>query len=308
MSEQSLQTYVSPDLSDHFQKLGMYLSRPRENYTILWRTIQHTIQKTAKRRHAEELPNRLPLEEYRDYVTFAQLEEFLDNYRQRLSKPVKREAKELRDFREKLLHCCYLPGNEGNDPCHQKHLCPFCQCEDSAMPLYGLFGEELDRLEQLTRSDPANQKLASLITCVIFCKGKVKYLDEINEAVDKMLYLSEKIQDDEKIDDEYAHCLRICFQGTDIKDTTVALRGLFLVRRHKVQSITTRLEGIISPVGEWSYTPFQKSRINNYIATRYDLKNQVGAVYHYPIWKLTSPVADIYKILRSVPVFNETAP
>ena len=135
--------HVSYSLPGYFNSHKTFRARPMAHYDIFWEMVRHTAYSLPWRFRDNPIPP-CSMREFRKGIPPAKIHNFIHRHKRRFSWKKDDEESELC---LKARRCKFLPNSKAKYPCHQRHICPFCLCEDSAVPLYNAINGCLERTE-----------------------------------------------------------------------------------------------------------------------------------------------------------------
>ena len=272
--------HPSYSLPGYFNAHTMFRARPSEHYDIFWEMVKQTAHglRWCLRTYP---PQPCSVREFKLNLPPAKLHNFVHRHKRRFDWREKDGGQCDSELRWKARRCKFLPGSKAEYPCHQRQICPFCLCAESAVPLYETICGCLERTEF---PKPMLCHLAFFTPTII---GGVRRINEVTPA---LLRLRDQIQNARVIERIRDKWFRLCLVGKDESSLQAALRCLMIVDRSDLDHVINRLD---------RFQGFIKSTFRAYVPEPVHIKRRTGWFYQYPQWLLRTPVSEIESYLHT---------
>jgi len=266
--------HPSYSLPGYFNAHTMFRARPSEHYDIFWEMVKQTAHglRWCLRTYP---PQPCSAHEFKQKLPPAILHNFVHRHKRRFD--WKDEDTELR---KKARRCKFLPGSKAKYPCHQRQICPFCLCAESAVPLYETICDSLKRTEF---SKPM------LCHLTFFIPYQIRCCFNAGEAAEKLLCLRQGIRDTRTLRAVKDKWFRLCLVGEDESSLQAALRCLMIVDRSDLDRVINRLD---------RFQGFIPSTFRAYPPEQIYINQHTGWFYHNPKRLLRTPFSEIEPYLH----------
>ena len=272
--------HPSYSLPGYFNAHTMFRARPAEQYDIFWEMIKQTAYglRWCLRTYP---PQPCSIREFRQGLPPAKIHNFVHRHKRRFNWKDKGGEQCDSELRWKARRCKFLPGSKAKYPCHQRQICPFCLCAESAVPLYKTICGCLERTE-----------LPKPMLChlTFFAPERIRCSLHAEKATEKLLHLRQGIRDTRTLRAVRDKWFRLCLVGEDDSSLQAALRCLMIVDRSDLDRVIDRLD---------RFRGFIKSTFRAYVPEPVDVKRQTGWFYQYPRWLLYTPISVIEAYLHT---------
>jgi hypothetical protein len=257
-------------LSGWFNEKTNYRARPPAYYDLFWETIKKASYSLPwLLRHNPESP--CSLRDFRLHIPPARIHNFLVRHKHRF-------AWDDCELCYRARRCKFLPGSKAKYPCHQRHICPFCQCEQCVAPLYKVVQISL---QETTLAQPR------LCRFTLFAPDKP---GDTEEAAIRILKLRRRFHDIRLFRNIEHKWFRPYLADADDFQVRAALGCLMVIDHSEINEVITRLD---------AFTDFKKSKFTIMPNLPESVKKQVGNFYQYQRWQLRLPVHRIENHIQS---------